>query len=189
MAEKRISLRAGARHLGVTLRAVQNAIERNRLVESIGTDQKGRRCVTNLTLLDREWRQNGDRTRASAAVKARESSRAAVDDDQSDDPSSGEASGRSTMSIADATAYEKEFKGKLAELQYLEKSGKLVDAEQVSHTWVEIVTRSRTKLLGIPSKLKTRLPHLTPADLRAVDLEIRQALEELATPDEAQGAA
>ena len=185
MADFRISYRAGARHLGVTLRAVQNAIAKRRLVESIGRDAQGRPFITSLETLEREWRSNGDRTRATVAVKERESRRGAPDDA----PSSPESSPSSSMTIAEATAFEKTMKGKLAELAYLEKAGKLVDAEAAARTWIEVVTRSRTKLLGLPSKLKTRLPHLTPADLRAIDAEVRQMLEELATGDAAEGAA
>lgn len=42
----------------------------------------------------------------------------------------------------------------------------------------------RTKLLGVPSRLRQRCPHLSRDDTNAVDDLIREALEELATDDE-----
>jgi phage terminase Nu1 subunit (DNA packaging protein) len=94
------------------------------------------------------------------------------------------------LSLADATAQEKAWKARLAELQYREKSGVLVDARQVELKTVEVFTRCRTKLLGVPAKLKASCPELTRAQLLAIDAAIRQSCEELAAAtDETQGAA
>jgi phage terminase Nu1 subunit (DNA packaging protein) len=88
------------------------------------------------------------------------------------------------MSLLDASALEKEWKAKLAELDYQERIGQLIDARQVEAKTVEVFTRCRTKLLGVPSKAKTAIPTLTRADLAALDRLIREALEELAIDPE-----
>ena len=38
----------------------------------------------------------------------------------------------------------------------------------------------RTAMLAIPSRTGARLPHMTPADVAAIDAEVRAALTELA---------
>ena len=193
-----LSVRAYARHRGVSHTAVQRAIKSQRLVRSLGRNAAGEWQIVDVALADQEWDANGDLTRAPAAIKEREAARPASGTEavppvppvpppaDAVDPGSV-PSGELTLSAA--AAQEKAWKARLAELQYREKTGELVDARAVEMKMVEVFTRCRTKLLGIPSKLKTRSPHLTPADLRAVDAEIRQALEELAAPDEAKGAA
>lgn len=197
-AAKSLSVRAYARHRGVSHTAVQRAIKSQRLVRSLGRNAAGEWQIVDVALADQEWDANSDLTRAPAVIKEREAARPASGTEpvppvppvpppaDAVDPGSV-PSGELTLSAA--AAQEKAWKARLAELQYREKTGELVDARAVEMKMVEVFTRCRTKLLGIPSKLKTRLPHLTPADLRAVDAEIRQALEELAAPDEAKGAA
>lgn len=199
-----LSVRAYARHRGVSHTAVQRAIARGRLSRSLGKNAAGEWRIVNVELADQEFDANGDLTRAPAVIKEREAARhtggtppvppvpPAPDSDNEDEPSTDGDPGSvptGTMTLAEAAAQEKAWKARLAELQYREKTGELVDARAVEMKTVEVFTRCRTKLLGVPSKLKTRLPHLTPADLRAIDAELRAALEELATPDQAQGAA
>jgi phage terminase Nu1 subunit (DNA packaging protein) len=54
-----------------------------------------------------------------------------------------------------------------------------VSSSEVKLRWSAHVVAARTKLLGLPSRAKQRLPHLTPADLATLDRLIREALEEL----------
>ena len=39
---------------------------------------------------------------------------------------------------------------------------------------------TRTKLLGVPSTVRARIPHLEPDEVEVITLLIREALEELA---------
>lgn len=52
------SLRAYARHRGVTLHAVQAAIDSGRLCESVTRDAHGVRKIADVELADREWAAN-----------------------------------------------------------------------------------------------------------------------------------
>lgn len=52
------SLRAYAKHRGVSLAAVQTAIDAGRLRESVTRDEHGTRKIANVELADCEWRAN-----------------------------------------------------------------------------------------------------------------------------------
>lgn len=52
------SLRAYAKHRGVSLAAVQTAIDAGRLRESVTRDEHGTRKIADVELADREWRAN-----------------------------------------------------------------------------------------------------------------------------------
>ncbi len=56
----------------------------------------------------------------------------------------------------------------------------LVPAAEVEGAWSLILRRVRAEMLAVPSRLGTRLPHLSPRDLSEIDLEIRDALGEAA---------
>lgn len=55
----------------------------------------------------------------------------------------------------------------------------LVSAAEVERGWVEIVRASRAAILALTSRIRGRLPHLTAADAKVIDGEIRDALATL----------
>jgi phage terminase Nu1 subunit (DNA packaging protein) len=65
------------------------------------------------------------------------------------------------------------------------EEGRVVRVADVEHRWSLRVVQARTKILGAPSRIKQRLPHLTTRDLQVIDQVLREALEELA--DDAEG--
>jgi len=58
--------------------------------------------------------------------------------------------------------------------------GALVPVAEVQSGWRQICTATRAAMLALPTRLAARLPHLNAADLRTIEDEIRQALEQLA---------
>jgi phage terminase Nu1 subunit (DNA packaging protein) len=58
----------------------------------------------------------------------------------------------------------------------------LIEAKTAEDAMVDLVTRSRTKLLGVPSRIKSVIPELTHAQVLLIDRQIREALEELVPP-------
>jgi phage terminase Nu1 subunit (DNA packaging protein) len=82
----------------------------------------------------------------------------------------------------------------LAELREIEvrrRRGELLDRDDVRDTWCKILRDVRARLLAVPNRVRSRLPHLTPADILVVDEEIRAALTALAkgeTTTDAAGA-
>lgn len=162
---------AVGRHLGVSREAVRRAVASKRLLRSFRKIKGRMRCI-DLPLARREWEANTDLSEAPASVQMKAQQRQAA---------AAREPGESLVSpLVEASARERSAKAKLAELDYARKAGELVPAAEVEARWLEMITRSRTKLLGLPSKAKQSLPHLTAADLKILDRIVREALEELA---------
>lgn len=68
----------------------------------------------------------------------------------------------------------------LLELERQQKEGLLLRREDVEQAWAAAVNITRTKLLGIPSMAKQRIPHLELEEVELLTSLIREALEELA---------
>lgn len=179
-----MSVRAYSRHLGVNHMAVWRRIESGKLSACVVRDAKGKVLgIGDLAVADREWAENSDLTRATQEVRDREAARemarqlvapSVVPDEspQTDEPAA------MTMSVASTS--EKFWKARLAELKFKQESGELVPAADVARGWVDIITNAKTRLLGIPSRAKQALPHLTVTDIAALEGLIREALEGLA---------
>lgn len=182
------SLRSYARHRAVSATAVHRAVESGRLSKCVVRDASGKfRGITDFALADREWAATTDLTKAPMAVIART--------EESPQPGTGEAPPLDDPALAaavpgdiegltlrDATAREKHWKAKTAEVEYKQRIGELVDAKEVEARMVDEYSRCRTKLLGLPRKAKASLPHLTHADVMALDALVREALEDIAGP-------
>jgi terminase small subunit / prophage DNA-packing protein len=57
--------------------------------------------------------------------------------------------------------------------------GELIPAAQVAREWSEVLRGVRAGLLSLPSRVGSRLGHLTPHDLSEIDREIRSTLNDL----------
>ena len=66
-----------------------------------------------------------------------------------------------------------------AELKNAQTRGELVKADQVVTEWRGILTDLRAELLALPSRIGTRLPHMTPTDISIIDRELRDILDAL----------
>lgn len=184
-----VALRAYARHRRCTLAAVQKAITTGRLRASLLYRPGKPIKIRSVAEADREWDAHTNAVKALPSAMAKEAAAViAAPPAASIEPAAGDESKPPTLQ--EAMAREKDWKARLAELDYRERMGQLVSAGQVESKMVETFTRCRTKMLGLPSKLKTAIPHLTRADLVVVDRFVREALEELVVVDDtAQGAA
>jgi phage terminase Nu1 subunit (DNA packaging protein) len=72
------------------------------------------------------------------------------------------------------------LKAELLELERKQKEGLLVSTTDVEAKWVEIVVMARTKILGIPTKAKQRIPDLDVDAIEVLDAIVRETLEDLA---------
>jgi phage terminase Nu1 subunit (DNA packaging protein) len=72
-------------------------------------------------------------------------------------------------------------KANLLELERKTKEGLLLRREDAEHAWARAVNLTRTKLLGVPSVAKQRIPHLELEEVELLTQLIREALEELAS--------
>ena len=61
-----------------------------------------------------------------------------------------------------------------------EKEAELVRADEVQQKWVQVITLARTKILGIPTKAKQRIPELDTTAITCLEDIVRETLEDLA---------
>jgi hypothetical protein len=71
-------------------------------------------------------------------------------------------------------------KANLLELQRKTQEGQLLRREDVELAWGSAVNITRTRLLGVPSTAKQRIPHLEIEEVKLLTTLIREALGELA---------
>jgi phage terminase Nu1 subunit (DNA packaging protein) len=80
------------------------------------------------------------------------------------------------LPYAEAKALRETFLARMAKLEFLAKSGKLLDATEVESTWRAFLTDCRRQLLCVPSRCASRMPHLSRSEIAIVDSEIRDCL-------------
>jgi len=68
----------------------------------------------------------------------------------------------------------------LLEIERRQKEGQLVERESVLNTWAQLINSAKSKLLGVKTACRQRIPHLTAEEAEIVDGLIRDALEALA---------
>lgn len=90
------------------------------------------------------------------------------------------AAGSRAPSIVESRAISEAYKARLAKLEYEEKSGKLVNGAEVKIKMAGMVVAARNRLLGLPSKAKGRIPHLTVDEIAILDELVRESLEDCA---------
>lgn len=66
------------------------------------------------------------------------------------------------------------------ELKNAATRGELVDARQVEAEWSNTLRSLRAAMIAVPSRVRQRLPGLSPAEVATIDAEIRSALTEAA---------
>ena len=187
-----ISKADAARALGVTKEAVYAAIRTNRL--SVVRTRDGRELVNSETMRD-EWARNtqkrigrgpkppagtvertpkrpGELTPVERRTEALLSAAPAQNIAQTVEP------------VPDydlSRARTEHLKAELLELERKQKEQILVKADEIEAKWVEIITMARTKIMGIPTKAKQRIPDLDTDALGLLDDIVRETLEDLAT--------
>lgn len=185
-----MSLAEYARHRGVTKAAVTFAIRDGR-IQTV-TDHAGKRRIDS-ELADEQWRLNTAQT-GGLTMSERVEERAAPPPAPLS-PTGGQVGFDEKMlllpekpeitmngadnSYARARAHKEHYLSKQAELDYLESAGKLVDVATIQKEWNAVATTVRTKVLGIPSKAKQRIPDLTNEQYLAIEKLVRESLEDL----------
>ena len=152
-----MGIRAYARRRGVTQTAVSLAVKSGRLKASV-VRVNGAPKIADPDLADREWR---DGTNA-----------AMVRSPHRTDPSG--------ITMAEACRDQKIWQARKAELEYRQAAGELVDRRELTTRWADVCTRVRTRLMGVPGKIKARHPELSLEQVAELTAGIREALEDLA---------
>jgi hypothetical protein len=173
-----LSLSAYAKRRGVSHVAVSKAIAAGRLTASVVRDDRGAPKIADPELADREWAAN-TRPRIdhpAAADLAGEPpapaprvARPPAGAPRPDVPDYNESRARRESALAD-----------MAEIEVAERRGDLVSVDEARADVVSRFTVVRTRLLGVPSRVAQRLPHLAGEVVPIIDELLREALEELA---------
>ena len=69
---------------------------------------------------------------------------------------------------------------RLAEIDVEEREKVLVPSADVEASWVQLVTIAKTKVLGIPTRAKQRIPDLDKNAMSLLDEIVKETLEDLA---------
>lgn len=191
-----LSLREFGRQIDVTGEAVRQAIADGRIpADCVGTRAVGKHgktwpIITDPARAQAHWDKNRDpnlvRDKATLAAGAKRGWNQRRDEEPDEDrPAANGAaapagSAPALQSVADSKKETEKYKAMTARLDYEQRVGLLVDAEQVRIGFTNLVTAARTRLLGVPSKAKGRIHHLTVADVEILEGLIGEALEDLA---------
>jgi phage terminase Nu1 subunit (DNA packaging protein) len=163
MAPKRlISMREYAKHRGVTVEAVSKAVKAKRI------SLTGKKV--DVVRADAQWSANTQP--GQMAAKKTRKARAKRSKQPADDAT--------VNNYATARARREDYLARMAEVDFEERAGKLVDANKMKAQWLKLITEAKTRLLSVPIKCKSRLPALSALDVSIIENLIRDELEELA---------
>lgn len=156
--------------VGTTHRAVQVAIRDGRLVNALVGGK------IDAAIADREWSD----TTLEDRVPITGPTSPASDDDDDELPAD-------VPSLKESRARREAAEAALAEIELAEKRAEIVLARDVESRLVNVFSRCRTKLLGVPSRARQRDPALSAPQLELFEELIREALDDLATSAAAEG--
>lgn len=194
-----VGLREFGRLVGVSGEAIRKAIKAERIpahmvggkalssgrIVPIITDVEGARAAFGANtdpLKKRPGAQiSAGKRAANAAARGDEAAAEHHRQALADAPCGPAINDKELPSIAESRAKTEAYKAEITKLEYETKAGKLVDAEEFRLKFTEMVVSARTRLLGVPSKAKGRIPHLTVDEIGVLDELIREALEEVAS--------
>ena len=160
-----ITRKEAAEKMGVTIQAVYMAIKQGRLTAM--EDNQGNIVINDDTMVA-EWNKKSAfrQMKSNPQPSAPKRKRSSVTSDL-------------IPEYEESRARTEHLKAELLELERKQKEDSLVPMKEVQQKWTEVITTARTKLLGISSKAKQRLPDLDNSAVSCIDDIIREALEEL----------
>lgn len=180
MAKKKILLTVPkyANHRGKDPSAVRYAIREGKLSKSIVRD--GSRILIDPAIADKEWQTRLDpsdmpetpipRAKSSPAEKKKKKT-----EWDPADPYDTSMLVPVLVSRMRREAHEAE----LMRIKVDKEMGKLIPADEIEKQWVKLATTTKTKVLGIPSKARQRIPELTDSQYAVLEQITREALEEI----------
>lgn len=180
-----ISIREAGRRMGVSDTAVRKAIASGRVTIAARTKGSDRPLLAWPAVKD-DWERNSDPTTrthvgprsGAAAPKQKPLVKLPTNTEMAQQQESpGAPQG---PSIARSRAIREAYQAQLAKLEYEQKSGKLIDADEAKIRWFKLVTAAKTRILGIPAACKARAADLPLSVVDIIDQVCREALEDLA---------
>ena len=175
-AAKPLSVRAYAKHRGVSHTAVQQAIASKRLTKSVRLNTRGNPEIISAARADAEWDANTDQSKPRNSVSG--AAKPAAED--ASEPEQRGPNFQQSRAIREA------YLARLAKLEWEEKSGKLINADAVSVAAFNAGRKMRDALFNIPDRISDILAGISDGREvhRILTEEIRRVAEK-----EAKGAA
>lgn len=176
-----LSQREFAKLLGVSHVQVNRAIKRGRVTRGVTADGK----ISDPDAARAEYEATLDLTRAAPHVHVQAAQRQAKARAPTP-PGEGPVSpvGEPPPAVLGGTFNENNaakvyWQARQARLDFERESGELVPAREVEAEWTTLLVAVRTRLMGIPTRLKQAVPEMTTGAVAEVEGLIREALEEL----------
>lgn len=193
-----ISLREFGRILGISGEAVRKAVDTGRIpVAAIGeiklSSGRARPAIINVELARTAFIRNTDQMQVRTAAQINTGKRAAQaargeqpvqkQDRERAAPVAAPVApiedGKRAPTVNESRQITEAYKARMAKLEYEEKLGKLVDIGKAKGLLAPKIVAARNLLMGVPSKAKTLMPHLTVRDIEKLEELIANALSEV----------
>lgn len=172
-----LSLRAYARRRGVSPEAVSKAIMSGRLRACV-VQVNGQPKIGDAEIADREWEAN---TQPRIDYPPPTAVRQGADDEEREGLPPGVPPYDISRAVREFHAARREGAlADVAEIERDEKRDELVPVDEARAYMIEKFTIVKTKILGVPSAVGQKLPHLALEVMPVVDSLLRSVLEELA---------
>lgn len=168
-----VSMRKFSLIAGVSNTTITNAVKTGRLKNCVVYDDKGEMIGLDREKAVEEWRSVSPETKFYQTL--REAEAPGAPKPQPYDP----AQPFDEMDYQKSRSAREFYAAQIAKLEFEKMAETLIEADAVSSEWVKIASAIKTKMLSVPSKLRSRIPHLTLDDIATIEDEIREALEEL----------
>lgn len=194
-----IGIREAARRLGVSDTAVRKAISAGRVTVAGRTDGSNRPLLSWPEAKEDYLANTNELKRTHVGGTGKSAKRATYattppevslpvrpsyqdngeNDDEVPDTAPAGAKKPRVPPFAESRAINEAYKARLAKLEFEEKSGKLVNADEVKAAWFKHITAAKTRIMGIPSACKTRRADLPLEVIALIESICRDALEDL----------
>jgi hypothetical protein len=101
-------------------------------------------------------------------------------EDEDDPDATVDDDGTALPSIQKSRQKKEKYDAELAKIKVEKERGKLIDAVETEKRWIQVGNILKTKVLGMPSKIRQRIPEITDIQYSIIETIAREALEELA---------
>ena len=179
-----IAIRECARRLGVSDTAVHKAIKKGRI--NIHSRGEYDRPLLDWDDVATKWdtesarrfrtHSGGSHGRAETAVVELAKS---YEHEKPSKKRGSESDGTET-GFVNARAEREIWEAKMAKLKFEQLSGDLVSADEIKREWVKLISAAKSKILSIPSAVKSRFHDLPIETINEIDHICRITLEDLA---------
>ncbi len=162
-----ITRKQAAEELGVTVQSIYMSIKRGKLTAM--EDANGNILINSDTMRNELKTKSRIKKVTTTNENARNTRISRTDE--------------SIPDYEESRARTEHLKAELLELDRKQKEQLLVPAAEVKSSWAQIISLARTKVLGIPSKAKQRIPDLDTSAMTCLEDIVRESLEDLASSE------